>query len=245
MIHVLQQFYRTRFETSGSSRFIRNNFHKQMMLHDPEIGHRLLLQSTPVENRQQAEQLIKQRTASHPLFAIKSARVNHDWPTHKHSKVPKSMPGIGDPFWKNRSDHMHSYVMPPAIHKQLLGEKEIPTTQLMQTYRNYNRENWQPSETNMYYMKHEQTQLVKTPNNMPAMRIPVFRTDHKQIFQNGQPIILEQTYVAFHGTRELLIEPILKNSQEWTQGKHSLAFNNRNMVQLGIRRSTGMDVQHF
>jgi hypothetical protein len=190
-----------------------------MMLHDPEIGHRLLLQSTPVENRQQAEQLIKQRTASHQLFAIKSARVNHD---NKHSKVPKSMPGIGHPFWKNRSDHMHSYVMPPAIHKQLLGEKEIPTTQLMQTYKNYNLENWQPSVTNMYYMKHEQTQLVKTPNNIPVMRIPVLRTDHKQIFQNGQQIIPEQTYVAFHGTRELLIEPILKNGLKASIHSHSI-----------------------
>ena len=197
------------------------------MLHDPERGYRLLMHSTPEENRQHAQQLIRQRTISYPLFAMKSARENHD---NKHSKVPKSLPGIGHPFWENRQDHMHSYVMPPVIHKQILAEKQIPTAPLMQTYRNYNLRNWQPSETNMYYMKHEQTQLVKTPNNMPVMRIPVLRTDHKQIFQDGQPIIPEKTYVAFHGTRELLIEPILKNGLKASIHSHYIIGTWCNLV---------------
>jgi hypothetical protein len=89
-------------------------------------------------------------------------------------------------------------------------------------YRVYNSKKWQHKETNMYYMKHEDTQLVKTPNNLPVMRIPVLRTDHKLVFQDGQPINTQQTYVAFHGTRELLIEPILKHGLKASIHSHSI-----------------------
>ena len=193
------------------------------MLHDPQIGHRLLLHSTPGQKRQQAEQIIKQRTVSHQLFALKSARVNHD---NKHSKVPKSMPGIGHPFWKNRSDHMRSYVMPPAIHKQLTGEKEIPTAQLANTYRKYNTKNWQPQETNMYYMKHGDT-LSKDTTQHACHENPSpkdgSRTDISKRTTN-----YPRTNICSISWNQRIAHRA--NSKKRTQGKHSLAFNSRNMV---------------